>query len=33
MSILHYSCSGCGRENGYEVRLYDIIPVIGFGGH
>lgn len=21
------------RENGYEVRLYDIIPVIGFGGH
>lgn len=21
------------RESGYEVRLYDIIPVIGFGGH
>jgi hypothetical protein len=21
------------RENGYDVRLYDIIPVIGFGGH
>ena len=21
------------RENGYEVRLYDIIPVVGFGGH
>lgn len=21
------------RESGYEVRLYDIVPVIGFGGH
>lgn len=21
------------RKNGYVVRLYDIIPTIGFGGH
>lgn len=21
------------RKNGYEVRCYDIIPVVGFGGH
>lgn len=21
------------RENGYKVRLYDIMPVLGFGGH
>lgn len=21
------------RKNGYDVRSYDIIPVVGFGGH
>lgn len=21
------------RKNGYVVRCYDIIPVVGFGGH
>ena len=21
------------RKNGYTVRRYDIIPVVGFGGH
>ena len=21
------------RKNGYTVRMYDIIPVVGFGGH
>lgn len=21
------------RKNGYDVRCYDIIPTIGFGGH
>lgn len=21
------------RKNGYDVRCYDIIPTVGFGGH